>query len=397
VGFVIDAAQARLLERVGLIRPSVPGFAEARRVEGRLILVQKDLARTLGRIAADGADGFYKGAVAELIEAEMKDGGGLITRKDLETYAAHERKPVHGTYRGHDVYGVPPSSSGGTCTVEILNILEQFDLKAQGRWSPATLHLMTEAMRRAYRDRARYLGDPDFVTVPARLTTKEHAKELAKGIDLRKATPSRDLAGDLALTGEGEHTTHFSVIDRNGMAVSLTYTLESLYGSRVVVKGGGFLLNDEMNDFNWRPGRTDDKGHIGTDANLVAPGKRMLSSMSPTVVAKDGKVVLVTGSPGGRTIINTVVCVLVNVLDFGMPVREAVDAPRMHHQWFPDSLHLEPGLKAEHPESIEGLRKMGHVLAPAARQGDAHTIYVDARGTRVGAADRRIAGSAAGY
>ncbi len=358
-------------------------------------LVQPDLAKTLRRIAEDGADGFYKGETADLLAAEMKADGGLITKDDLASYQAKERAPIHGTYRGYDVYAPPPPSSGGICLVEMLNILENFDLRKQGRWSPETLHLMIEAMRRAYCDRARYLGDPDFVKIPDFLTSKEYAKKLAAGIDPDRATPSADLAKDIPLAPEGQDTTHFSVIDADGMAVSNTYTLEQLYGCRIVVKGAGFLLNNEMGDFNWFPGRTTTKGRIGTEPNQIAPGKRMLSSQCPTVVARDGKVVLVTGSPGSRTIINTVLCVVVNVIEFDMDARSAVDAPRLHHQWFPDEARFE-GM-AEHSDAVKRLKEMGHVVV-AEKQGDAHTIWVDPKtGEYVGAEDRRVDGKAAGY
>src|SRR5205085_3244321 len=221
-------------------------------------------------------------------------------------------------------------------------VLETFDLKKHGRYSPETIHVMAEAMRRGYCDRARYLGDPDFVKIPAKLTTKDYAKELAKGIDLDKATKSEDLAADIPLSSsEGESTTHFSIIDKDGMAVANTYTLERSYGSRVVVKGAGFLLNNEMMDFNWQPGVTNTRGTIGTAPNEIAPGKRMLSSQTPTILARNGKVFLVTGSPGSRTIINTVLGIVVNVVDYGMDIGAAVDAPRLHHQWFPDYARFE--------------------------------------------------------
>jgi gamma-glutamyltranspeptidase/glutathione hydrolase len=277
----------------------------------------------------------------------------------------------------------------------MLNILENFDLRRHGRWSPETLHLMIEAMRRAYCDRARFLGDPDFVAFPEHLTGKEYARKLAHAINPGRATRSAELAPDLALAPEGDSTTHFSVLDGDGMAVSNTYTLERRYGSRIVVKGAGFLLNNEMMDFNWFPGRTTRSGQIGTPANQIASGKRMLSSQTPTVVAHHGKVVLVTGSPGSRTIINTVLCILVNVIDFDMDVRTAVDAPRLHHAWFPDRAGFEGC--SEYPQAVGALEKMGHVVVPAS-QGDAHTIGLDPRtGHYVGAADHRINGKAAGY
>jgi gamma-glutamyltranspeptidase/glutathione hydrolase len=358
-------------------------------------LVLKDLAWTLLQIADNGPAAFYEGAIADKIAAEMKSGGGLITRADLGAYQAKIRPPIHGTYRGYDVYGPPPPSSGGICLVEMLNILENFELRRHERWSAETLHLMVESMRRAFYDRARYLGDTDFVRIPAHLTSKEYARELARGIDLHKATRSEDLAPDITLAGEGDHTTHFSVIDPDGMAVSNTYTLERSYGSRVVVRGAGFLLNDEMTDFNWLPSITDRKGAIGTDANLIAPGKRMLSSQTPTIVARQGKLVLVTGSPGSRTIINTVLCVLVNVLDYGMDIRAAVDAPRLHHAWFPDVVRFEGA--GRYPDVVNQLQKMGHRVQ-GGKQGDAHSIWVDpATGRYWGAEDRRIDGKVSSY
>jgi gamma-glutamyltranspeptidase/glutathione hydrolase len=325
----------------------------------------------------------------------MKRGGGLITKSDLVSYHANVRAPIHGTYRGYDVYGPPPPSSGGICLVEMLNILENFDLHKLGRGSAPTLHLMIEAMRRAYCDRARYLGDSDFVKVPPELTTKEYARTLARSINPHRATRSEDLAKDISLAREGDSTTHFSVIDQEGMAVANTYTLERSYGSRVVVRGAGFLLNNEMMDFNWRPGYTDRQGTIGTPPNQIAPGKRMLSSQTPTIVARNGKVVLVTGSPGSRTIINTVLCILVNVLDFDMDIRAAVDAPRLHHSWFPDVARFE-GISS-HAAAVDQLRRMGHTVH-GTKQGDAHSIWVDPKtGHYFGAEDRRINGKAASY
>ena len=263
------------------------------------------------------------------------------------------------------------------------------------RWSPETMHLMIEAMRRAYCDRARCLGDQDFTEIPARLTTKGYAKQLAEGIHLTRATRSEDLAADIPLAEEGDDTTHFSIIDRDGMAVANTYTLQRSYGSRVVVRGAGFLLNNEMIDFNCRPGHTGKNGAIGTEPNRIAPGKRMLSSQAPTIVAKDGKPVLITGSPGGRTIINTVLNVVVNVIDYGMDIQAAVDAPRLHHQWFPDEARFEG--RAAHPEAVAKLQALGHVVV-GNRQGDAHSIRVDPRtGIFHGAADKRISGKASGY
>ncbi len=401
-GFVINEKLATSLNR---LLKSAKDFPELQRVFGKPDasewqagdrLVQKDLAATLRLIAEQGPDAFYRGPIAEKLVAEMKAGRGLITPCDLDEYRANVRKPIHGTYRGYDVYAPPPPSSGGIGLVQMLNILEAFDLRKHERFAPETLHLMTEAMRRAYCDRARYLGDPDFVKIPAHLTTKEYARELAAGIACDKATKSEELAKELPLAAEGEDTTHFSVIDKDGMAVANTYTLENSYGSRVVVRGAGFLLNNEMTDFNRRPGITDRKGTIGTEPNQIAPGKRMLSSQTPTIVARDGRVVLVTGSPGGRTIINTVLCVIVNVLEYDMDVRAAVDAPRMHHQWFPDAVQIE--VTARTIDTLDRLRQLGHNVERAAKQGDAHTIWVDPKtGRYLGAADTRISGKAAGY
>jgi gamma-glutamyltranspeptidase / glutathione hydrolase len=402
-GFKLERSLASSLNNV--VGKSATSHAELARVYGKNgkagwsagdTLKLADLGKTLRLIAEQGPDAFYKGAIADLIAKEMEAGGGLITRDDLANYIAKERLPVHGTYRGYDVFAPSPPSSGGICLVEMLNMLENYDLNKQGRWSRETLHLMTESMRRAYCDRARWLGDPDFTKIPTHLTTKDYAAKLVKEIDPARATPSAKLATDIPLVGESESTTHFSVIDKDGLAVANTYTLEGGYGSHVVVKGAGFILNNEMNDFNWFPGVTNTKGTVGTDANLIVPGKRMLSSMTPTIVAKNGKVVLVTGSPGGRTIINTVLCVVVNVIDFNMDVQAAVDAPRMHHQWFPDELHIEdrPAISSTVPQ----LKAMGHVVKTIRGQGDAHSIAVDPRtGIYQGAADKRTASKAAGY
>jgi len=406
-GVEVDASLARSLNGV-LKDKASQNFPELLRVfshpEGRAWkpgdrLVQPELARTMAAIAERGPAGFYQGEVAEKLVAEMKAGGGLITLEDLAGYRPKVRNPIHGTFRGYDIYGSPPPSSGGTCVVQMLNVLERFDLKSQGRYSAKTLHLLVEAMRRAYLDRARYLGDPDFVDIPAHLTSKEYAARLAAGIDLTKATRSEDLATDLQLAGEGDSTTHFSVIDGNGMAVANTYTLEFSFGSRVVVRGAGFLLNNEMGDFNWKAGHTDRRGNIGTQANLISPGKRMLSSQSPLIATRDGKVVLITGSPGGRTIINTVLNVVLNVLEFEMPLDQAVAAPRLHHQWMPDVVRFEGATDPKYREALDTLRAMGHqVTPPPSKQGDAHSIWVDpATGTYHGAADDRRGGAAAGY
>jgi gamma-glutamyltranspeptidase / glutathione hydrolase len=353
-------------------------------------IVLKDLGRTLRAIASNGPDVFYKGWIADRIAEDMTANGGLITKADLAKYEAKERPPVRGQYRGFDIITMAPPSSGGIGLIEMLNILEPFDLKAKGRNTAESMHLQIEAMRRAYLDRARFLGDPDFVEVPVtRLLSKEHARTLSGSIDPLKATSSAELGKDIftATAQEPDETTHFSVVDRNGMAVSNTYTLEGSFGSRVVVKGAGFLLNNEMGDFNKNPGVTDATGNIGTPANLIDPGKRMLSSMTPTIVTKNGRVVLITGSPGGRTIINTVLSVVLGVTEFALNVRDAVDAPRMHHQWLPDTVTIEPDGATD--EVVQKLRTMGHTVNVAGTQGDANSIQVDEGGTAIGAADRR--------
>jgi gamma-glutamyltranspeptidase / glutathione hydrolase len=355
-------------------------------------LVLTDLAKTLRAIATDGPDVFYKGWIADRIAEDMAANGGLITKDDLSQYEAKERAPVRGTYKGFEIVAMPPPSSGGVAMIEMLNILENFDLKAGGPDSPKTRHLEIEAMRRAYLDRARYLGDPDSVQMPlTKLMSKDYAKTLAASINADKASSSAELGKDIVTTGaqqEPDETTQFSVIDRNGMAVSNTYTLEGGYGSRVVVKGAGFLLNNEMGDFNKNPGVTDDKGTIGTPANLIDPGKRMLSSMVPTIVTRNGKVVLVTGSPGGRTIINTVFGVVLDVVEFGMSVRAAVDAPRMDHEWMPDAVHIERA--GADQKLLDALTAMGHLnVSAGGAQGDANSIAIDASGVAWGANDRR--------
>lgn len=360
-------------------------------------LVQPDLAQTLKLIAEQGPQAFYQGKIAEQIVAEMQAGNGIITLKDLKNYQAKLREPVQGTYRGYTIYGAQLPSSGGIVTVETLNILENFDLKSAGRFSTKTLHLLIESMKRAYCDRARYLGDRDFLEIPAKLTSKEYAKQLAEGISLDKVTPSEKLAPEIELAGEGNSTTHFSVIDANGMAVANTYTLEYSYGSRVVVRGAGFILNNEMGDFNWKPGHTDQRGNIGTPANRIAPGKRMLSSQSPTIVTKDGKLRLLTGSPGGRTIINTVICMIVNLVDFEMSPTESMQAPRLHHQWLPDLVRFEGIHRPKYQETIEQLKEKGHKFSRLVRQqGSANSIWIDPEsGKRTGVGDPRRDGFAA--
>jgi len=361
---------------------------------------QPDLARSLKRIQKNGKDGFYKGETARLLAEFMRKHGGLITEKDLARYEAEELPAIHGTYRGYDIYGMPPPSSGGVAMVEMLNILEGFNLKGVGHNSALYLHLLTETMRRAYADRAQYLGDPDFnPAMPlGYLTSKAHADELRRTIDLFKASPSDSARFNSAyLPYESEETTHYSVVDAGGNAVSVTYTLEYFYGSRITVPGAGFLLNNEMGDFNPIPGRTTTTGLIGTAPNVVVPEKRMLSSMSPTIVARDGKPVLIIGSPGGRTIINTVMQVILNVIDHGMNVGEAIEASRIHHQWLPDVTSFERfGIS---PDTQRLYEMMGHKIRFRGSQGRAMGIFIDhEKGLLFGASDTRDSdGRAVGY
>ena len=351
-------------------------------------LKQPDLARTLERIAAQGPAGFYEGETARLIEKEMASHDGLITRDDLKNYTAKKRTPITGTYRGVEVISVPPPSSGGVAIVEILNVLEGYDLARMGAGSASSIHLMAEAMRRAYADRARYLGDSDFVSdmpIP-RLTSKAYAGDLRKTINPQKASTSTPTT--FAWPVESHETTQISVVDAAHNAVSMTYTLEQGFGVKIVVPGAGFLLNNEMGDFNAAPELTNESGLIGTAPNLAAPAKRMLSSMSPTILAKDGKLFMVTGSPGGRTIINTVLETIIDVVDFGMNAQEAVDAPKFHHQWLPNRITFEKfGFS---PDTVAELERRGHVLQTTESQGVAQVIVVnDKDGVLEGGTDHR--------
>jgi gamma-glutamyltranspeptidase / glutathione hydrolase len=341
-------------------------------------LVQPDLAATLERIAMSGADEFYTGRTAEQIVRYMKEHGGFITQDDLKSYDAKVRPPVHTTFRGFEVFGAGPASSGGVTLCLMLNILERYDLKADGRDAPRTLHRVAEAMRRAYFVRATRLADPDFVAVPVgELTSKSYASELARSIDDR-ATESAKLAPFTIQSPEGDHTTHLSTFDDAGGAVALTYTLEDSYGAKCVVAGAGFLLNNEMGDFNLIPGRTDVRGWIGTPANQIAPRKRMLSSQTPTLLLKDGRVRVVTGSPGGRTIPNTALWVVLNLVEFGLDPQAAVAAPRTHHQWLPDVLSLEG--RNWPKATLDALAGLGHRVRTVEHQGNANTIVVEPAG-----------------
>jgi gamma-glutamyltranspeptidase/glutathione hydrolase len=351
-------------------------------------LKQADLARTLERIAEQGPPGFYQGETARLLVEAVRAGGGLIREVDLAGYEPRKRAPLRGRYRGHEVLTVPPVSSGGVALLEMLNVLEGHDLRASGFASAATVHLVAEAMRRAYADRARHLGDPEFnPAMPVeRLVSKEYAERLRRTIRSDRASPSSPASFEWP--EESAETTHLSVVDSSRNAVALTYTLEDSYGSKIVVPGAGFLLNNEMGDFNAGPGLTNAEGLVGTEPNLAAPGKRMISSMTPTILARDGRVFLVLGSPGGRTIINTVLQVILNVVDFGRNVQEAVDAPRFHHQWLPDLIRYERfGLS---PDTRALLEAKGHALREVAAQGVVQAILYDpAADLLEGGTDRR--------
>lgn len=361
--------------------------------------VQKDLAESLKRIRDMGAGGFYKGETARLMAAFMAANGGLITEQDMADYQAEELPAVKGTYRGYDIYSMAPPSSGGVGVITMLNILENYDLKGMGHNSAQYLHVQTESMRRAFADRAQFVGDPNFnPDMPVDwLISKEHANDLKASIDLAKASPSDSSTFNGIMPYESDETTHFSVVDAAGNTVSLTYTLENSYGNGIVVEGAGFLLNNEMGDFNPKPGHTDREGNIGTAPNLTAPGKRMLSSMTPVIVAQNGRPVLAIGSPGGRTIINTSLQVVLNMLDHGMNMAEAIEAGRIHHQWLPDRTSYEEPLFG--PDVIAAYKGMGHEARPRGGQGSAMGIWIDwAAGIKYGASDSRSSqGSAAGY
>ncbi len=405
-GFIVDPNLADLLNTY---LADSPDKAEFQRVFGKPDgglwkegdrLVQSDLARTMQILADGGPEAFYSGPIAQQIVAEMARGNGLITAEDLAGYRAVECTPLTTRYRGkYDVYVPPPPSAGGTCLLEELNILQNFDLKAWGRWSPTTLHVMAEAMRRANCDRARYIGDPAFVQIPEKLTSTESGEQLAKPFDLSKATRSRDLAPDIPVSEEGFDTTHFSIIDQRGMAVANTYTLERLWGTRIVVQDMGFLLNNNMFGFNLFSGFTRADGKLGTAPNTIAPGKRPISSQTPTIVTENGRVRLVTGTPGSQGIPHTILCLIVNLFDFKLPVQSAVELPRVSHQWLPDQLMFEA--PERYPELMSALKALGHTVVRYGPrpQGDAQTIWVSESGSYVGVADTRrsIKSSADGY
>ena len=350
------------------------------------LFVQKDLGATLQRISDKGAREFYQGKTAELLVEEMSKHGGLITLEDLRNYAPVIREPVHGTYRGYDIYSMSPPSSGGTHVIQILNILEGYPLADFGHNSAKTIHLMAEAMKRAFADRSRYLGDEDFIKVPmAGLVSKQYGESLRRNIDGSTATPSRTIAPGNPMEYESNETTHFSIVDKYGNAVSNTYTINFSYGTGIIVQGAGFLLNNEMDDFSAKSGVANAYGLIGGKANRIEPNKRMLSSMSPTIVKHNGTNFLVTGSPGGSRIITTTLQVIMNVIDHGLNIQSAVTAPRIHHQWLPDELRVEEGLS---PDTITLLQGMGHEVRQKSAMGAIQSIMI-ADQVMYGAADPR--------
>jgi gamma-glutamyltranspeptidase / glutathione hydrolase len=360
-------------------------------------LIQKDLAGSLKSIRDNGADGFYKGELAAKVAAAYESHGNWITRDDLSKYEPKFRTPLRGSYRGYDIITMPPPSSGGTVLLEMLNILEGFNVSGMGAGSSRTIHLMAEAMRSAFRDRAELMGDTDFVSVPiSRLILKSYATEFRKAFDPEKAADSLALPARVLPASEATQTTHFSVVDKDGNAVANTYTLNGSYGSGVTIEGTGILMNNEMDDFASRPGVPNAYGLVQGEANAIAPGKRPLSAMTPTFLESRGKLFLVIGSPGGPTIINTVLQVIVNIVDFGFTIQGAIDAPRFHHQWLPDELRME-----DHgfPEDVtKALKARGHRLAFRSLMGDAEGIMLEPKtGVRLGASDPRGDGLTIGY
>lgn len=370
-------------------------------------LAQPELAATLARVQRNWRD-FYEGKTAELIAADMKANGGVMTLEDLKTYEPTIRKPLVGSYRGYEILTMPPPSSGGAHLIQMLNMLEHFDLSKMPHNASDHLHLLAEVMKRAFADRAEYMGDADFVKVPvAGITSKKYAAELAKTIDMQRATPSKQIRAGEPSSYEPTETTHFTVVDREGNVVSNTYTLNGSFGSGATARGTGVLLNNEMDDFTSKVGVPNMFGLLQSANNAIEPRKRPLSAMTPTIVLKDGKVWFAVGSPGGPTIINTVLQVIVNVIDYDMTIQQAVDAPRFHHQWMPDEIRYEPfGLNADTRKELE---RRGHLFPKregaggateetASYMGDAEGIMIDLKtGIRLGAADSRRGGRAIGY
>ncbi len=410
LGFPVSYELARSLSRPRTVE-RLSRFPESRRIflrGGRVYrpgerFAQRGLARTLERIRRGGAREFYQGYTAQKLSAFMEKNGGLVTLEDLKNYRVVERKPITGNYRGYEIISAPPPSSGGVVLLEMLNILEGVPLAEKGAFSADAIHWTVEAMRRAFADRAQYLGDPDFVRVPVRgLTDKKYAETLRASIDPQRATSSLAVAAGNPMPYESGQTTHLSVVDKDGNAAALTYTLNDSYGCGVTAEGLGFLLNNEMDDFAPRPGVPSASGLVQGEANAIAPAKRPLSSMTPTIVTRDGKLALVVGSPGGRTIISTVLNILLGVIDYKMNVQQAVSAPRFHHEWLPDRIRMEPfGFS---PDTLALLRARGHQLYIEddgyrdGYYGDAHAIAASPEdGLLLGAADPRAGGKAVGY
>jgi gamma-glutamyltranspeptidase / glutathione hydrolase len=369
------------------------------------IFKQPELAAVFERMIKRGPREFYEGKTAQLIEESMRraaDGGKAqakvwMTVEDLKNYKAVEREPLRGVYRGHEIITMPPPSSGGVAMIEMLNILERYDLKSMGAGSSQAIHVMVEAMRRAFADRAQFLGDPDFVKVPvAGLISRKYADKLAAAIDPERASTSQEVRSGDPLPYESEETTHFTVVDKDGNVASNTYTINDSFGNKITVEGAGFLLNNEMDDFAPKPGAPNAYGLIQGEANAVAARKRPLSSMTPTIVLKDGKFLFAVGSPGGPTIINTVTQVIVNIVDHGMNIQQAIDWPRVHHQWMPDQIIYEPyGLA---PDVINRLKSMGHQFGNPRYMGDAEGVMIeDKTDVRLGGSDPRLDGKSIGY
>lgn len=398
-GFPVSYGLARSLQSS---RKLLERFPDSKRIflrNGRFyepgeVLLQPELAATLKRIASQGAQEFYEGETARRLADAMEGNGGLWTLSDLKNYAVVERKPLTGRYRGYDLITAPPPSSGGVGILEMMGMLEGSGYGKSGAGSAATVHYLTEVMRRYYADRAEYLGDPDFVRVPvAGLLNPQYLAQLRKSIDWERATPSAQVRAGNPAAYESSQTTHYSIVDADGNAVAVTYTLNGGYGCGVTAPGLGFLLNNEMDDFAAKPGAPNSYGLVQGEANAIQPRKRPLSSMTPTIVLRDGRLYLVAGSPGGPRIITTVLEVLLNVFDFGMNVQEAVDWPRFHHQWLPDKLSIERGFS---PDTIRLLEARGHTVENARSIGEVAAILLNGAWLE-GAADSRTEGKAAGY
>lgn len=357
------------------------------------VLIQKDLAETLTEIRDKGVDGFYKGKVADLIVKEMGN-TGMITHDDLLNYKAIWRVPIHFNYKGHKIHSMPPPSSGGIILNQLLKSIEPFDIKAMGFQSPEAVHLMVEAERRAYADRSKHLGDADYFKVPQeQITDSNYIAQRMKDFNASKATLSADI--NAGIVKESEQTTHLNIIDKDGNAVAVTTTLNGSYGSYVVVDGAGFILNNEMDDFSVKPGTPNLYGLVGAEANKIEAGKRMLSSMTPTIVEKNGKVKMIVGTPGGSTIITSVFQTLVNVLDFDMSAAKAVTSPRFHHQWLPDSIQVEKDCLS--PKTRTEIESLGHKFKPRGNIGRVEAILIHEDGKIEGAADTRGDDDAKGY